>query len=112
MTHQSAHNPPGTYLPKILLVKNTAISLSTAETYRDFVIIYICGIPGVLLGALMYGVPRVGRKWAMVTSSALMAMTFFVYTTVNTEATNIGLNLLEYFFQRYASLPCDGLRQH
>ncbi|CAF9910653.1 MAG: hypothetical protein HETSPECPRED_010136 [Heterodermia speciosa] len=90
----------GSYLPKILLVKNTAIKLTTAQTYRDFVIIYICGIPGVLLGALMYGVPRVGRKWAMVASSALMAVSFFVYTTVNSEASNIGLNLMEYFFQR------------
>ena len=81
-------------------MKNTAIKLTTAQTYRDFVIIYICGVPGVLLGALMYGVPRVGRKWAMVASSALMAVSFFVYTTVNTEASNIGLNLMEYFFQR------------
>ena len=48
----------------------------------------------------MYGVPRVGRKWAMVASSALMAVSFFVYTTVNTEASNIGLNIMEYFFQR------------
>ena len=63
-------------------------------------IIYICGIPGVLTGALMYGVPFVGRKWAMVVSSALMAVSFFAYTTVNSEASNVGLNIMEYFFQR------------
>ena len=98
--HRHKLTVAGTYLPKILLVKNTAIKLTTSETYRDFVIIYICGVPGVLAGALMYGVPRVGRKWAMVVSSALMGVSFFVFSTVNTEASNIGLNILEYFFQR------------
>ena len=53
----------------------------------------------------MYGVPRVGRKYAMAGSSALMAVSFFVYTTVNTEASNIGLNIMEYFFQRSVSFP-------
>lgn len=89
----------GSFLPTILLSKNKAIDISTAETYRNFVIIYICGIPGVMLGALMYVVPRVGRKWAMVGSSALMGISLFLFATVNTEASNIGLNAMEYFFQ-------------
>ena len=89
----------GSFLPKILLKKNSAIHISTAESYRNFVIIYICGVPGVMLGALMYGVPRVGRKWAMVGSSALMGISLFLFATVNTEASNIGLNAMEYFFR-------------
>ena len=89
----------GSFLPKILLDKNSAIDVSVATTYRNFVIIYICGIPGVLLGTLMYGVPRVGRKWAMVGSSALMGLSLFLFATVNTEASNVGLNAMEYFFQ-------------
>ena len=47
----------------------------------------------------MYAVPRVGRKWAMVFSSALMGISLFLFATVNTEASNIGLNAMEYFFQ-------------
>ena len=89
----------GSFLPKILLLKNGAINISVAETYRNFIIIYICGIPGVMLGALMYAVPRIGRKWAMVASSALMGISLFLFATVNTEASNIGLNAMEYFFQ-------------
>ncbi|KAF6221145.1 hypothetical protein HO133_002826 [Letharia lupina] len=89
----------GSFLPTILLQKNNAIDISTAETYRNFVIIYVCGIPGVMLGALMYVIPRVGRKWAMVGSSALMGISLFLFATVNTEASNIGLNAMEYFFQ-------------
>ncbi|MCJ1268128.1 hypothetical protein MMC22_008014 [Lobaria immixta] len=89
----------GSLLPKILLEKNSAIHVSVKETYRNFIIICMCGIPGVLLGASMYGVPLVGRKWAMVGSSALMAVSLFLFATVNTEASNVGLNCMEYFFQ-------------
>lgn len=52
-----------------------------------------------MLGALMYAVPLVGRKWAMIFSSAMMGVSLFVYSTVNSEASNIGLNAMEYFFQ-------------
>ncbi|KAL9101896.1 MAG: hypothetical protein Q9163_002891 [Psora crenata] len=89
----------GSFLPKILLQKNSAIDVSVAETYRNFVLIYFPGIFGVLLGALMYAVPRVGRKWAMVGSSALMGISLFLFATVNTQASNVGLNAMEYFFQ-------------
>ena len=47
----------------------------------------------------MYGVPHVGRKWAMVGSAALMGVSLFLYSKVNTEASNIALNAMEYFFQ-------------
>ena len=47
----------------------------------------------------MYGVPHVGRQWAMIGSSALMGISLFLFATVNTEASNIGLNAMEYFFQ-------------
>lgn len=73
--------------------------MSLTESYRNFVIIYACGIPGVLVGALMYSVPRIGRKWAMVGSAALMGVSLFLFATVNTEDSNIGLNAMEYFFQ-------------
>jgi len=63
------------------------------------VIIYLPGILGVALGALMVYVPRIGRKWAMVFSSALMGISLFLFSTVNTQASNIGFNVMEYFFQ-------------
>lgn len=92
-------NTTGSLLPQILLTKNHEIKVSTAETYRNYIIIYILGIPGVLLGALMYGVPLVGRQWGMVVSSALMGISLFIFATINTEASNIGINIMEYFFQ-------------
>lgn len=90
---------PGTYLPTVLAIKNGAISVSLKSTYRSYVYIYLPGIAGVLLGGLMYAAPHVGRKWTMVISSGLMGASIFIFSAVNTEASNIGLNAMEYFFQ-------------
>ena len=35
----------------------------------------------------------------MILSSALMGISLFLFATVNSQASNIGLNLMEYFFQ-------------
>lgn len=51
------------------------------------------------MGSMMYAVPRIGRKLAMVISSGLMGASIFIFSTVNDEASNIGLNAMEYFFQ-------------
>ena len=52
-----------------------------------------------MLGSLGYLVPFVGRKWTMVISSGLMGASLFIWSTINSDASNIGLNLMEYFFQ-------------
>ncbi|MCJ1473930.1 hypothetical protein MMC13_002586 [Lambiella insularis] len=89
----------GSFLPIILARKNSAIHVSIDETYRNYIIIYTPGIIGVLLGAMMYSATTIGRKWGMVISSALMSLSLFLFATINTEASNIGLNMMEYFFQ-------------
>ena len=73
--------------------------MSITETYRNYVIIYLPGIVGVVVGAAMYAVPLIGRKWGMVISSVLMATSLFLFAAINTQAANVGLNLMEYFFQ-------------
>lgn len=89
----------GTFLPQILAIKNGALKLSLRYTYRTYIYIYLPGVFGVLLGTLSYRAPFVGRKWTMVVSSALMGVSIFVFSTVNDAASNIGLNVMEYFFQ-------------
>jgi MFS family permease len=54
---------------------------------------------GVLLGAASYRVPSIGRKWTMVVSSAMMGISIFLFSAVNSAASNIGFNVMEYFFQ-------------
>ncbi|KAF2673622.1 MFS general substrate transporter [Microthyrium microscopicum] len=89
----------GTYLPTILAKKGGQIDVSLRQTYRNYIYIYLPGIVGVLIGAFMYNVPAIGRKWTMVLSSGLMGASIFIFSTVNTQAANVGLNLMEYFFQ-------------
>ncbi|KZF26345.1 MFS general substrate transporter [Xylona heveae TC161] len=40
-----------------------------------------------------------GRQATMVLSSLLMSLSLFLFSLVNTQASNIGLNAMEYFFQ-------------
>lgn len=89
----------GAFIPSILAAKNGALQETIYETYREYVYIYLPGILGVLFGVLCYDLPKVGRKWTMVGSSALMAISLWVWTKVNNKASNIGLSLMEYFFQ-------------
>lgn len=90
---------PGTYLPTIVAQKNGALDVSLKETYRSYVYIYLPGIVGVLLGGLCYHLPHIGRKYTMMLSSGLMGASIFIFSTVNSRASNIGLNAMEYFFQ-------------
>jgi len=86
-------------LPTILARKNSEIHIGVAETYRDYVIIYLPGIIGVAFGSLMVYLPRIGRFWALLISSILMATSLFLFTAVNTHGSNVGFNAMEYLFQ-------------
>ncbi|KAI8220639.1 hypothetical protein K4K54_008449 [Colletotrichum sp. SAR 10_86] len=89
----------GHYLPSILALKNGRDHVSLSATYAAYIYTYAPGIVGVLLGALMYHVPAIGRKWTMVISSALMGISIILFSTVDTRAKNEGLFAMEYFFQ-------------
>jgi nitrate/nitrite transporter NarK len=92
-------NCSGFYLPQIIALKNGALDLSLRYTYRSYIYIYLPGVLGVMLGTILYQAPYVGRKWTMITSSALMSISIFAFSTINNPISNIGLNLTEYFFQ-------------
>lgn len=80
-------------------MKNGSLNVSLKATYGAYIYTYAPGIFGVLLGALMYQVPSIGRKWTMVLSSGLMGASIFLLSVVNTRAKNEGLFTMEYFFQ-------------
>ncbi|KAF8851682.1 MFS sugar transporter-like protein [Acephala macrosclerotiorum] len=73
----------GSFLPTILARKNSSINVSISETYRDYIIICTPRPVGVALGALLIQVPRADENMP----------------SVNTQASNVGLNTMEYFFQ-------------
>ena len=89
----------GSFLPTILQRKNIAIDKTLQETYRDYFIVYSPGILGVLVAMFLVQVPALGRKWTLVLSSMLLGISLFLYCIVNTEASHVGINAMEYFFQ-------------
>lgn len=91
----------GFYLPQILRAKGAAEDTSIETTYRNYILIYFPGIFAVAFGSAMIEVPKLGRQWAMVFSSALMAVSFFLFTTVETQAGSIGANAAEYAAQSF-----------
>jgi hypothetical protein len=71
------------------------------------IIIAVVGVPGVLLGAALIEIPNFGRKWSMVSSSALMGTSLFLYATITTPAASVGFNAMEYFCKcLYLNFSC------
>ncbi|KXT05329.1 hypothetical protein AC578_11075 [Pseudocercospora eumusae] len=89
----------GHYFPKIIALKDAEVSLTLEETYRNYIAIYTPGIVGVVIGAFMIRLPRLGKKWTMVISSGLMGISIMIFSFTNSQASNTGLNAMEYFFQ-------------
>jgi hypothetical protein len=85
----------GYYLPSIFAAKNGELGLSIETTYRNYLAIYTPGIVAVVLGSMMYKVPVFGRQVTMLISAALMAVSIFVFSAVNSQPANIGLNMME-----------------
>lgn len=96
---RTTHSSIGHYLPQILALKNGSASKSLGFTYASYIYTYAPGIIGVLLGATMYRIPSIGRKWTMSIASGLMGTSIFLFATVDTVAKHLGLFTLEYFFQ-------------
>lgn len=92
-------NIAGVFLPLILSDRGIEAGQTLSETYRDYVAIYAPGIAACLLACALIEVPRVGRQYVMVLSSALMGVSLFLYTRVTSQAGSVGLNAMEYFFQ-------------
>lgn len=89
----------GFYLPQILRAKGAEQDTSISTTYRNYMLVYFPGIFAVALGAAMIEAPKVGRQWAMVVSSGLMAVSFFLFTIAKDPTGSVVLNAVEYFFQ-------------
>ncbi|EJU01255.1 MFS general substrate transporter [Dacryopinax primogenitus] len=88
----------GAFLPSILRQKGAMRDVGVYETYRNYILISLSGLPGVLLGAILVDLP-LGRKWSMVFTSSLMATSLFLFVAIDSQLANVLFNALEYFFQ-------------
>jgi hypothetical protein len=82
------------FLPQYLSANST-----TYETYRNYAITAVCGIPGPLLAWYLVGVPYIGRKGTMAISTAITAILLFCFTASKDPNVQLVCSALESFFQ-------------
>ncbi|KAL3476628.1 major facilitator superfamily domain-containing protein [Aspergillus californicus] len=72
---------------------------STYETYRNYAITAVCGIPGPLLAWGLVDVPYIGRKGTMAASTCITAVLLFCFTATKDADIQLVCSALESFFQ-------------
>ncbi|KAL4804061.1 major facilitator superfamily domain-containing protein [Aspergillus unguis] len=72
---------------------------STYETYRNYAITAVCGIPGPLLAWWLVGLPYIGRKGTLIVSTAITAVLLFCFTATKDANVQLVCSSLESFFQ-------------
>lgn len=60
----------------------------SSKTYRNYVIVSVCGVPGSLIAAWMVTWPYAGRRGAMAIGTLLSGVFLFGYTGVGSDATS------------------------
>ncbi|KAK0536974.1 hypothetical protein OC835_001869 [Tilletia horrida] len=89
----------GFFLPLILADKGGETQHTIRETYASYIAIYAPGITATLVAGALYSLSRRSQLLSLIGSSALMAVSLFLYATVDSWASSIGLNALEYWMQ-------------
>lgn len=81
---------------------------SMSETYRNYVIISVCGIPGSLLATWMVNLPRSGRRGAMAIGTLLSGIFLYGFTAMSTSDGTLAFSCVTAFTQNimYGVLYC------
>ncbi|KAK0546774.1 hypothetical protein OC846_005133 [Tilletia horrida] len=85
----------GFFLPQILQDKGAA----TNHSLRETIAIYAPGLTATLVAGALYSLNRRMQLLSLIVSSALMAVSLFLYAAVDSYASSIGFNAMEYWFQ-------------
>lgn len=93
------------FLPTYL---HTGGDESTYTTYRNYVIVSVCGVPGSILAAALVEVPRSGRRGAMALGTLLTGVFLFGMTGVSTSDGTLAFSCVSTFTQNimYGVLYC------
>ncbi|WFC97851.1 hypothetical protein MYAM1_000571 [Malassezia yamatoensis] len=81
---------------------------SLNETYRNYVIISVCGVPGSLLATWMVNLPRSGRRGAMAFGTLLSGIFLYGFTAMSTSTGTLAFSCVTAFTQNimYGVLYC------
>ncbi|KAJ5019821.1 MFS siderochrome iron transporter 1 [Colletotrichum sp. SAR 10_99] len=80
------------FLPSYLSTRVPDAEETPYETWRNFTLTNISGVPGPILAGILANIPKVGRKYTMVIGAIISMALFFGYTAVSTPAQNVGIS--------------------
>ncbi|KAI8311995.1 MFS siderochrome iron transporter 1 [Colletotrichum sp. SAR11_59] len=80
------------FLPSYLSTRVPDAEETPYETWRNFTLTNISGVPGPILAGILANIPKVGRKHTMVIGAIISMALFFGYTAVSTPAQNVGIS--------------------
>lgn len=81
------------FLPTYLSERRGVSGASSVnETYKEYVIISACGVPGSIIAAWLVELPRSGRRGALAISTLATGVFIFALTGAPTNAAYLGLN--------------------
>ncbi|TVY73178.1 putative MFS-type transporter PB1E7.08c [Lachnellula suecica] len=74
-------------------------AISTNETYRNYAITSVIGVPGSLIACFTVDVPYIGRKGTMAISTCLSGVFLFLFTISADANVQLAFSSIEAFFQ-------------
>ncbi|OAQ80384.1 MFS transporter [Purpureocillium lilacinum] len=82
------------FLPTYLANRGLEFHRSQFETWRNYAITNICGIPGPIIAGFMCNTKLLGRKYTMVIGALITMAFFFAYTAVKTAVQDLTFTCL------------------
>ncbi|KAM3488530.1 hypothetical protein MY3957_008187 [Beauveria namnaoensis] len=82
------------FLPTYLKNRSGEFQRSIFETWRNYALTNVCGIPGPIIAGLICNTRIFGRKYTMVVGSLLTMTFFFAYTAVKTSDQDLAFSCI------------------
>jgi sugar phosphate permease len=73
--------------------------VSSYETYRNYAITSVVGVPGSIIACYMVDIPYIGRKGTMAIATMLSGIFLFLFTISSDSKYQLGFSSVEAFFQ-------------
>lgn len=80
------------FLNSYLATNGANFDVTPYESWRNYALTNVSGIPGPLLAALLCEIPFLGRRYTMVIGALLTSVFFFAFTAVRTANENVGFS--------------------
>ncbi|CAK1354176.1 putative MFS-type transporter [Cercospora beticola] len=87
------------FLPQYLAARGNSGQTSQHDTYRDYAITSIVGVPGSILACWLVGVPYIGRKFTMAGATVISGIFLVLFTQATSSGYQLAMTSLEAFFQ-------------